>query len=479
MGILDWLTEGLGSDMGGSSMPPLPQADNLPTMPMPPPQSMEMGPRPVSADGLVAPPSHGRPGPRDPSMTDIAGGMQGTGPQPYPAGTDPMTAGGPPPLPPGGDPMTADQPQSLDPMTAGGAPSPGLPPPRPPYPPGTDPMTAGGAPGNGPGLPPGMPVPTPQPRPPGADAGPNMSFSDRPKTSFVPNQPPGPPMQIAPNPGTTPPNAASQSFIGRALGLDRNKERGMFESLAGGLTAAGNSKGKGKGQALFSGAGGALEGGNKADKEISAEQDRLLGRQIASKVADNAAATGATNRELNAARTQLALAQAKQAMVGGKESVVNSPEQLYLRAQSAASQDGRLKALKTAADQAAIQFGANSEQAKAAQKAHKEAYDATVEGHAKTLGLDPGKLAKIGKQPGMSQDNPMKLDGATQEQIDRLPVGAFIIGPDGKVLVKQPPKQPAAGANPQAPAQQMAPPVPPVPVTAPAGTRADTSDDED
>lgn len=108
MGLLDWLTQGVGSDMGGGQMPP----------------------PPVQMTGADAPPL--------------------PGPQPLPQGGDPMAGSGAPPA---------------DPMTAGGAQpnGSGL-----PYPPGLDPMAAGGSPPNG-GLP---PPPMPVPRPPGADAGP-------------------------------------------------------------------------------------------------------------------------------------------------------------------------------------------------------------------------------------------------------------------------------------------------------------------
>jgi hypothetical protein len=339
--------------------------------------------------------------------------------------------------------------------------------------PGGDPVNGSGS-GNNPGLPPGMPVP-PAPRaampPAPAQPGPPMSLSPPPTDVSAASRAPG---------GALP----GKTFIGRALGLDPNQERGMFGGLAGGLTAAGNSKGKGKGQALFSGAGASLEGGNKAEKDITDEQDKYLARKLAAKGLENTAANGESTRDLNLARTQLALAQAKQAMTGGKDSVVNSEQQLYLRAQSAAAQDGRLKALKTAADQASTQFGADSKEAKAALKAHKEAYDATVEGHAKSLGLDPGKIGKIGKLPGMSQDNPVPKDGLTKEKFEKLPPGSYFVNPkDGQVLIKKGPTPDAAGGNQPAPAQQQAapaapqtpplPPIPPTPVTAPAGSQAD------
>jgi hypothetical protein len=438
MGALDWLSDiiGGGGSAGDSGMPPMnPMGD------------MSGVGAPQMQGSVLAPPR--------PPVPPVGNPM---GDQ----GTDPRI--GTPPMPPGGDPMNG--------MGSGN--NGGLSP-QPPFPQGGDPMAGSGA-GNGPGLPPGMPVP-----PVARSASPPLA----------PSQPPVPPTDLSAASRMMPPPPDSgpqaKSIIGRALGLDPNKEKEMFGSLAGGLNAAGNSKGKGKGQALFSGAGGALEGGNKAAKETTDEQDRYLQRKLAAGTAENTAANGQSTRDLNIARTQLALAQAKQAMTGGKESVVNSDQQLYLRAQGAAAQDGRLKALKTAADQASTQFGADSAQAKAAIKAHKEAYDATVEGHAKALGLDPGKIGKIGKQPGMSADNPVPKDGLTQEKFDKLASGSYFINPkDGQVLIKKGADPAATGGNQPAPAQQQAapatqqtpplPPIPPTPVTAPAGSQADDED---
>lgn len=444
MGALDWLQDligGGGSGGGGMPMPPMQGLDDRPSTPFP-------------------------------QGGDPMGGM---GTPPLPPGTDPMTAGLKPPTP---DPL-ATQPmppvQGLD-----------RPPPA-PFPPGGDPMAGTGS-GNNGGLPPQPPVPMPAPRPPGANGPglpPNMPVPPAgrpaaPPPNLPPPTPPLPPAVIAAQPPAPDSGPQAQSIIGRALGLDPNRERGMFGSLAGGLTAAGNSQGKGKGQALFSGAGGALEGGNKADKEIKDEQDRFLQRKLAANTQANVSANSASTRDLNVARTTLALAQAKQAMAGGKEGVANSDQQLYLRGLKAvhdatASSAATLKAVQS-------QFGTDSKEAKAAQKQHEDNIATAKKQVLGTLGVTEKEWDKIGKQPGMTADNPIdpnkgKFD---QKKLDALPPGTHVVGPDGKVLVKKAPPAPAAGGNQPATAQQQmtpsVPPTPPTPVTAPAGSLADDED---
>lgn len=444
-GLLDWLSEGIGSSMGGS-MSPLPQADNLPTRPPPP--------------------------------------VQQTGPDmPLPPGADPMTAGGPTPNGPG-----LPYAPGSDPMTAGGT----------QFPPGMDPMTAGGSPPNGPGLPPLPQVPMPMARPPGADAGPAALPPSAMPTSGT-GMPPGPPTSLMP-PNLAPPLApaggGANGPLGRLLGLDRNTEGRMRGSLGAGLKAAGENMHK-PGLAAFAGSmGSGIEGGKGADDKTTDQQTKYLTQAIA-------AAKSGNENALNIARTKLALAQAKTAEEGdpektaltvartrestararkleeggGKASVVNSPEQLYLRAIGATNSDGKLSLLKNAYIQASKDGQQDTPAAKAAKEAYEKAYDETRDGHLKTLGVDPKIASKIGKQAGFSADNPIPSTGLTKEKFDALPVGAYFVNPkDQRLLIKQPP----AGANPPAPAQSAAPAAaaPPVPVTAPAGSAADQEDGE-
>jgi hypothetical protein len=293
-----------------------------------------------------------------------------------------------------------------------------------------------------------------------------------------------------------PPTSGGPGMIGRALGLDRNTARTLSGSLASGLKSVGDNVHK-PGLAAFAGsAGSAMEGGNSADDKTSEQQTKYLQQAIAAAKAGNEGALNIARTrlaiaqaktaeegdpaktELNAARTRLATAQATKIEAdGGKSgSVVNSPEQLYLRAVGATNSDGKLSLLKNAYIQASKDGQQDSPAAKAAKKAYEDAYDETRNAHLKTLGVDPKVAQKIGKQAGFSADNPIPSAGLTQEKFNALPDGAYFINPkDGKLLIKQP----RAGANP-APAASSpappAPPMPPVPVTAPAGSAAD--DDE-
>lgn len=425
MGLFDWLSDAVGSDMGGGGTPMAPG-----------------------------------PGATMPDVNPLGDPTGGRIPMPTaaPAATGPM----PPPQMAGADAPPLPFPPGADPMTAGGTPpnGPGL-----PMPPGSDPMTAGGTPPNGPGLPPSPPPPLPVARP-------MMPPNAAPTAGALP---PSPPMSLAPTGAAAPPVAApmrpGETALGRALGINPNQAKEVASGMGAGLTAAGNSRGKSKFQAFSSGAGASIEGADKRSDKTEDKQSKYLTQAIA-------AANAGDTRALNQARTKLALAQAEVASTGkSKESIVNSEQQLYLRAQSAAAQDGRLKALKTQADQASTQFGPESPQAKAAIKAHKDAYDATVQGHLSSLGLDPKKAESIGKQPGMSPDNPLKVK--TNDDLAKAQPGQIVQLPDGSVMRKKAPDAAAPAAAPAAGGGNAPEAVPPVPVTAPAGSRADTKDDED
>lgn len=429
MGLLDWLNEGIGSDSGSS-------------MKIPP--TMLTGTPPVQQTGADAPPLP------NPMTSDIGGGMQGAGPQPSP------------------------------------------------FPPGTDPMTAGGETPNGPGLPPSPQVPMPMPRPPGADAGPAALPPNAAPTSGA-GMPPGPPLSLVP------PNAAPSGFrqngvgpLGRMLGLDANRASELSGSLAKGLKSVGDNWNKPGLAAAAGSAGASLEGGNEAGNKTIDQQQKYLAQAIA-------AAKSGNETALNTARTRLAIAQAKTAEdgdpeksaltvartrestararkleadgSGGKSSVVNSPEQLYLRAIGATNSDGKLSLLKNAYIQASKDGQQDTPAAKAAKTAYETAYDETRDQHLKTLGVDPKIASKIGKQPGFSSDNPVPKEGLTKEKFDQLPPGSYFVNPaDGRLLIKQPP----AGANPTPAASSPTPAAqaPAPAVTAPAGSAADR-DEED
>lgn len=416
MGLLDWLTEGTGSSMGG-----------------------------------------------------------GGGNAPFIAATNGYSG-------PGGAP----DPQELTPpVRQAGAAAPPLPP---PLPPGSDPMTAGGPPPNGPGLPPSPPVPMPMAQPPGA-LPPNAAPTGGAMPPMSPQDASGIAQSYQQAGGNLAPPEASPgatTFIGRALGLDANRENQIRGSLGSGLKAAGENAHK-PGLAAFAGSAGAgIEGGKGADDKTADQQSKYLKEAIA---AQQVGDTG----KLNIARTRLALAQAKAAEQGKdtKNSVMNTQEQLYLRGLGQVNADGKVKASLAQLRAVQTQFGADSKEAKAALASHNDLIDGTKKQVFGTLGVNEKDAAKIGQQPGFSFEKPFKDfpkdQTSAQKKFDELPVGAYFINPkngginpkDGTpwLLIKQPPKPPAAGATTATQAQSPTPAAP-VPVTAPAGSPAD-QDNED
>lgn len=335
---------------------------------------------------------------------------------------------GTPPVPPGPSPSAP----SLTPAT-----------PPPPTPPDLSASGAGGA--SGPGTP---PVPMPMPRPASA------SMPPTPPTPTASPAQAGPAMPITPpgadsstSPSVVAPGGGQNGVgpIGRALGLDANTAKQLSGSLGAGLKSVGTNWNK-PGFAAFAGsAGSALEGSNTTqDKTIEQQQKYLTQAIAASKAGDERGAT--------AALTKLRLAQADMTAQGkgGKEGVANSDQQLYLRAQGATNQDPQLKLLKSQYDKAAQAFGTDSPQAKAAMEAHQKAYEETLNGHLGALGLDPKKASKMGKMPGLSQDNPIPKEKMNSQQaFDKLPPGSWFTNPkDGRVLQKPLAPQGQGGAQP-------------------------------
>jgi hypothetical protein len=296
-----------------------------------------------------------------------------------------------------------------------------------------------------------------------------------------------PPGSIPPPPPMGSPNGnpQAQGFLGRALGLDPNAEARLRGSLGAGLKAAGNSAGKSPMQALAGGAGAGIEGGKTAADKTADDQNKFLTQQ-----------TNANNSksltQLRQAQSEQALAAAKDKMTGGKNSVMNSQQQLYLRAMGLVNNDPEVKLAKSTYESALKETGdPNSDQAKAAQKAHADLVQAKVQAHLGALGLDPGLAAKLGKMPGSTQDNPVPKDGLTQEKFNQLPPGAYFVNPkDGRVLIKsapQPQQPQAGGGAPASPPQPQTDPAagdpaagtPPTPPVPPTGKRADANDDDE
>jgi hypothetical protein len=459
MGLLDWLTDGLGN-LGGSMPPGMfdggigPQGPGdiaPPQTPMPPMQmtgedtrvpNFNMGQmpiRPPEADGMPAPPAGASVAP--PNLA--ADGMSmppGMGP---PISADGMS------LPPGlGNPISADGMPAPNSMGAPGAPPPGVPLPMP-----RPPMDAAAPSGQPPGLMmrPGLnrrsTEPVPATAPPMDTAGAVQSYQ---KAGG----------NFAPLDGMNP---QAKSIIGRALGLDPNTESQLRGSLAGGLKAAGNSAGKSPFQAFSSGAGEGMEGGKKADDKTTEQQDKYLQRAIAAKREGNTAEYNKNylRYQIESTKARLEAAKEKAAGATAKASVMNSPEQLYLRAdRQAVSESG---ALKSQYEKTAQQFGADSKEAKAALEAYNKGVTSAREGLYGKLGLDPKKASEIGQKPGMSDKNPVKDfpkdPSAAQKAFEALPDGAYFVNPkDGRLLRKRSQEQ----AAPQQ-VSAMTPLMPPMP----------------
>lgn len=451
MGLLDWLNEAMGGSgdivSGGNPMQP--------------------GPSPTMMNPLTGQDEPRRHVPSQP--TQPMPPMLMTGDNVPPMDLESSMGAGPPPgvmLPPGGDPMTAGQPPGAfppagDPMTAGNTAAP-----SPPFPPGGDPMVAGGVPPGGPGLPRPAPAALPPNAAPTAGAPP----------------PPGPPMDIGSGINGVGPGMGvgtldqlrgspqAHGIIGRALGIDANREAQIRGSLGAGLKAAGENSHK-PGLAAFAGSAGAgIEGGKKADDTTIAQQDKYLQRAIQAKREGNHAEYQKNYLQYQIAATKEKLAVAKEKAATGSGSVMNSPEQLYLRAVGATNSDGNLKILNNAVTEARKQFGADSKQAQAATEAYEKRYKEVRDGHLSTLKVDPGQIKALEGKPGFSDKNPVKEfpkdPAAAQKAFDALPDGAYFINPkDGRLLTKK-----AAGgggaANPAQSDQQSAltPPMPPMPL---------------
>lgn len=415
IGLLDWLAEGLGGGSGG--MPP------------------------GLSDGGMAPQGPGGPSPML-SMPPVQ--TLETAPPPMPPVSGPQNHE--PTLPLGGDPMTA----------GGGAPNgPGL-----PFATGTDPMLAGGEMPNGPGLPP-MPPKTagpsalpPNAAPTGGAGMPGQPLSLADANGIVKSYEGAGGTAFAPPQGGT--------ALTRSLGLDPNTARSIGGSLAAGLKAAGENAHK-PGLAAFAGsAGSAMEGGQKRDDKTTDQQDKYLARAIQAKKAGNDALyqQNYLRYQIEAAKAKL---EASKERAAGKDSVMNSPEQLYLRGVGATNADGELKILAARAKEAE-KLG-DQAAAKAAMEAYNKRRQEVLDGHLKTLGVDPGKVKGISEKPGFSDKNPVKDfpkdPAAAQKAFDALPEGAYFINPkDGRLLTKKS----AGGAASANPAQTASlPPMPPMP----------------
>jgi len=484
MGLLDWLTDSIGSGagagansmaIGDQSTPPPPQP--APNVPLPPARPQAAGP------GAVAPPP---PPPGSGIPPDTSGG-QGFAPPPMPPGPPP----GPPPEmgqdqmgaptgfptpPPPVAPPPGPPGSGIPPDTSGGQglnvpPVPGAPPPVRPGGIGSDAARA-------PNQPPLPPVPMPMARPPGAGPGANQLGQRTVPPAATPTGGATPDQQQAVASQAIQQKGQEINWLGKLMGAKTPEENKKVTSeilrgMAAGLKDIGAPTGMGKFASFAHGAGAGMTG-------VFAERDRVEESQrkhIAQKIlANNSAMTG----QLNVARTQLALAQAQDAYLG-RGNKNDSPYQLYLRAQAAVGKDdivrsARDEKLALMKDQ---KMGPDHPQVKAADAKLQKAIEERNAVHMRAVGLDPSLGASIAKVGGMSAESALSGDKLNQQTYDNLPVGGYFIDPQTKKMMRKPP---APGAPALAPAGAGAAPAAPparpaAPVTAPAGSRAAMEDD--
>jgi hypothetical protein len=381
-GLLDWLTDGIGSQMGtgatGSSGPLLDATNNY----------ASPGSAPLSPDELpgatppAAPPTPSAPPaaspPVNPATTDLSGGMQGGGPAPAPAVPLPMAR-------PAGAPGSA---------------------PGATMPPAAAPTT--GAP---------MPITPPAPNP---DSGPAA-----------------PPVESY--------KLGDQTALGRSLGIDPNSNgfRSAMAGLGEGLTAAGNSKGKSAGQAFAAGAGGSLTGATKQD---SAQYDqRLKALQLAVN-AQSAGDKAAYNKNYAEYLKGKLANDEKNATPGGKKSSAwNKPDsQKFIDAQNALSKDPDIRASQKILE-AAVAGGngpLNQPRIDAAQAAHTALVQQKQQMYLAGVGLSQAKIQFNAQNPPGTTQNPHIIVGdekAAREQFDTYvkPGQAYRNPRDGKIYIRK------------------------------------------
>lgn len=289
MGLLDWLTDGIGSDMGTAKPSALPPSispggwDN----------AMSFSSKP-----LLDPEPQGMPQ----GVEAMPGGQGGPAPAPMPQGIEAMPGG------PGGP----------------GGPAPSgvpLPKPRPPQAPQLPPTDVSAA-----------------SRPP---PGPPMSLT-----------PPGGGEQLAPQgSGGTMDQALSQGILGRALGLSPETSKRFGSSLAAGLKSVGENYKKPGLAAMAGSAGSAMEGGNKRDDTAYDQKLKSLQQAVAARAKDDEA--GYKTSYIKYLNNKQRSEEAAAASGGGKSGAWNKPDsQKFIDAMNAMSGDRRIVASQKELEQA-------------------------------------------------------------------------------------------------------------------------------
>ncbi len=419
MGLLDWITDGGGSLWNDAAKQPFVNATSgyggpggAPDAGMPPPAHPPMPPG--------APPEQPPMPPGQPRLNFQRPEFDPNRMPPPPMNMNAERLNAPPPMPPNAAPMMA-----TEPMDAGGPP-PGLPPPPMPQ----------ARPAGAPPMPPGAIPPPPPEVPPGAppNIGPSPSYPGM-AVAQPSAIPPGTPFS---SPGASPGDAG---LLGSAFGMNPHDAMMVRGSLGAGLKAAGESAGKSPFQALTSGAGSALEGGDKASQTNHKQTIDYLNAAIKAKAAGDNDAYNTNYLKFQVSQAQEKLKLEKEKLASGTKG--NTPEKLYLDAVNATNRNPALNALR---DQVRT---AGSPPEKAAAQAALEAKHAEIlNGHLGRLKLDPQTAAQIGQQPGMSKVNPIDAGklGIDEKNIsEKLQPGQFYRNPkDGKIYTYDPNKKKGA-----------------------------------
>lgn len=383
MGLLDWLTDGIGSAMGGgggSGSTPMVNATNSYQSP---------GSAPLSPDEMPQPATPAPPAPPAPATPPVNPATSDTG-------APPAAAAPPPPAP---TPMP-------------------MPMPRP-----------AGAPGPVAAPAPAMPQPT------GAPAGPPPT-SPAPASSPMPNPDSGP---------AAPPVPTPQSPLNRSLGFAANDPRydttrQILAGLGGGLTAAGNSKGKSAGQAFASGAGGAFTGQvTQADKQYD---QRLKSLQLAvqAKSADN-------RSEYDKNYAKYLIGKDAAGKTGGKASAWNKPDsQKYLDAKRSVAMDPDVVAQRQIVAKARGSHIADEQAKLTTLVQQKEAQTFGV------MNLSPQTVAAMNGNPPGTLKNPHTVTSKNDFDLYVKPGQAYKNPADGKIYIRNPDKAAKPEDDKEAPA---------------------------
>ena len=273
----------------------------------------------------------------------------------------------------------------------------------------------------------------------------------------------------APGPSAQPYQLGDQTALGRALGIDPKSStlNNALAGLGGGLTAAGNSRGKSPGQAFASGAGGALDAGAKETHAQNKDAQAYLTAAISAKKAGDDATYKTNYTAYLAAKLK-----SEQDTAASKEAAGNkndSPTQLYLSAQRLVQPERNAMNKQI---QQMQKDGATPEQIAKAQADGEASINAKLNNHYATLGIHPQTAAQLAAQPGNSQKNPVDAGkaGITSANIGKkLQPGQYYTNPaDGKVYQYKGEPSKTTGSKSAAPASKPESPDPLDPDKVPA-----------